>query len=271
MKKWWLLAYGLACYASFLVAALYLAGWLGNLGVPRSIDASRGGNLLQAVGIDALLIAAFGIQHSLMARPRFKRWWTQYIPKPAERSTYVLATNVVLGTLFWQWRPLGGEIWDFQYPALRYAIHLLYVVGWLIVVGSTFSLNHFDLFGLRQVWLAFRGQPYRPLPFRVPGPYRLVRHPLYVGWLVVFWSTPTMTVTHLFFAAGMTAYILIAIPMEERDLLAHHGSLYREYQQRVGRLVPRKCVKVMASRPASSSQVTKGRAEESAGSVVTNE
>ena len=149
-----------------------------------------------------------------------------------------------------------------QQPALRWAVHGLYAVGWLIVVGSTFSLNHFDLFGLRQVWLAFTGQPYRPLPFRVPGPYRFVRHPLYVGWLMVFWSTPTMTATHLFFAAGMTAYILIAIPIEERDLLAHHGSLYREYQQRVGRLVPR------PNRSAASSQVGNSKAEESACSVA---
>lgn len=239
MKKWLLLGYGVLCYAGFGATSLYLAGWLGNLGVPRSIDAPRSDSILIALLTNLALIGLFGVQHSVMARPAFKRWWTRYIPEPAERSTYVLCTNMTLAILFWQWRPVGGVIWEFQHPASVALAHVIFVLGWLTVVGSTFALNHFDLFGLRQVWLAFRGQTYQPLEFRIAGPYRLVRHPLYVGWLIVFWATPTMTIAHLLFAVGMTVYLLIAIPLEERNLADHHGHQYRQYQRRVGRLIPR--------------------------------
>ena len=261
MKKWILLTYGLVCYAGFGAISLCLAGWLGNLGVPQSIDAAPTDHFLVALVINLLLVVAFALQHSVMARPAFKRWWTQYVPEPAERSTYVLLSCVALALLIWQWRPMGGVIWEFERPSLIAFSHTMFVFGWLIVVGSSFSLNHFDLFGLRQVWLAFRGQPYQPLPFRIPGPYRLVRHPLYVGWLVVFWSTPTMTIAHLLFAAGMTAYLLIAMPLEERDLIAFHGSKYREYQQNTRRLIPkwqgrRSCQPPVTSAKESAGMVT---------------
>jgi protein-S-isoprenylcysteine O-methyltransferase Ste14 len=165
-----------------------------------------------------------------MARPGFKRWLTRFVPGPAERSTYVLLSSAALLLLFWQWRPLGGVVWDVPDEAARAAVFAVYAAGWLTVLGATFLINHFDLFGLRQVWLAFRGAPYTPLRFTTPGPYRLVRHPLYVGWLTVFWAAPTMTAAHLLFAAGMAAYILAAIRWEERDLVAAHPE-YDSYRR----------------------------------------
>lgn len=238
MKRWTILIYGVICYAAFLASFLYLGAWLGNIAVPSTIDAPRTDSLLTALLIDVLLVGIFATQHSVMARPAFKRRWTRFVPEAAERSTYVLLSSVALLLLFWQWRPLGGEIWRIEHPAGVALMHSLLVCGLLAVVVTTFLINHFDLFGLRQVWLNFRGTPYTPLPFRTPGPYRLVRHPLYIGWLLTFWATPTMTVSHLCFALGMTAYILVAIPFEERDLLAHHGADYEQYRKRVGRLVP---------------------------------
>lgn len=248
MKRWCVLLYGLACYLSFLVSFSYLAAWLGNLVVPRSIDSSPNDPLLAATAINVALIGVFGVQHSLMARPGFKRWLTRFIPQPAERATYVLCTSLALLLLFWQWRPLGGTIWDVRDPQIRVVMYSLFAFGWLAVVATTFLINHFDLFGLRQVWLYFRNRPYQPLQFRTPGPYRLIRHPLYVGWIIAFWATPTMTVSHLLFAFGMTAYILVAIPFEERDLAAFHGSRYEDYQRRTGRLLPR-----VSPSPATSS------------------
>jgi protein-S-isoprenylcysteine O-methyltransferase Ste14 len=173
-----------------------------------------------------------------MARPEFKRWWTRFIPTPVERSTYVMATNLVLGLMFWQWRPMGGILWNFEQPLVRAAAWSLFAVGWLTVLVTTFLINHFDLFGLRQVWLYFRGRPYTHLPFATPGPYQIIRHPLYVGWLLAFWATPTMTMAHFVFAAAMTAYILLAIRYEERDLVSFHTG-YREYRRRVPMLIPR--------------------------------
>jgi len=239
IARYAVLAYGLFAYAMFLGVFLYAVGFVGNIGVPRSIDGPREGSLLAALAIDLGLLLLFALQHSVMARPAFKRWWTQYVPEPAERSTYVLFTNLALIALFWQWRPLGGVIWDFEAVPLRVGMWTLCAAGWALVLGSTFLINHFDLFGLRQVVLFFRGEPYRPLPFKTPGPYRLVRHPLYVGWLLAFWATPTMSVAHLVFALGTTAYILVAIRFEERDLVRFHGAKYAEYRRRVPMLVPR--------------------------------
>jgi protein-S-isoprenylcysteine O-methyltransferase Ste14 len=206
--------------------------------VPTSIDAAPAGPLWEALLVNTLLLAAFALQHSVMARPGFKRWWTRLVPTPAERSTYVMSTNLVLILLFWQWRPMGGVIWDVQDPVGRGLCHGLFAAGWAIVLGTTFLINHFDLFGLRQVWLYLCGKPYTPLAFKTPGPYKWVRHPLYVGWLIAFWATPTMTIAHLVFAVGMTIYILVAIRFEERDLVEYHGEGYTDYRRQVPMLIP---------------------------------
>jgi protein-S-isoprenylcysteine O-methyltransferase Ste14 len=240
MKRWFVLLYGVASYVLFLGVFLYLIGWLGGFAVPTILDGPATTPLAAALLIDTLLLLLFGLQHSVMARPAFKRWWTQFVPKPAERSTYVLATNIALAVLYWQWRPLGGVIWNVENPAGRAALWGLFGLGWFTVLGATLLINHFDLFGLRQVWLYFRGRTYTQLPFATPGPYQFVRHPLYVGWLMTFWATPTMTAAHLLFAIGMTAYILVAIQYEERDLADAHAG-YAEYRRRVGMLVPRIC------------------------------
>jgi protein-S-isoprenylcysteine O-methyltransferase Ste14 len=240
MKRWLVLLYGVVNYVVFLGVFLYLVGWIGGFVVPTRLDGPATTPLAAALVINALLVLLFGLQHSVMARPGFKRWWTQYVPQPVERSTYVLASNVALAVMFWQWRPLGGAIWSVESDAGRIALWGLFAVGWLVVLGATLLINHFDLFGLRQVWLYFRGRPYTHLPFATPGPYRIIRHPLYVGWLMTFWATPTMTAAHFVFALGMTAYILVAIRYEERDLIdAYPG--YAEYRRRVGMLTPRLC------------------------------
>ena len=238
MKRFLVFAYGVASYVVSLGAFLYLAGFLGNLFVPRSIDAAPVGPLWEALVVNTLLLGVFALQHSVMARPGFKAWWTRFVPIPAERSTYVMFTNLALILLFWQWRPMGGVIWEVQDPTARGIFHGLYAAGWLIVLGTTFLLNHFDLFGLRQVWLYLCGKPYTTLGFKTPGPYKVVRHPLYVGWLIAFWATPTMTTAHLVFAIGMTLYILVAIRFEERDLVEHLGEAYAEYRRTVPMLIP---------------------------------
>jgi len=238
MKRWLVLLYGVVNYVLFLGVFLYLVGWLGGFVVPTQLDGPATTPLGVALVIDVLLVLLFGVQHSVMARPGFKRWWTQYVPQPAERSTYVLASNVALAVMFWQWRPLGGVIWNVESDVGRFALWGMFAVGWLVVLGATVLINHFDLFGLRQVWLCFRRRPYTHLPFATPGPYRVIRHPLYVGWLITFWATPTMTAAHFVFALGMTAYILVAIRYEERDLVEAHPA-YAEYRQRVGMFVPK--------------------------------
>ena len=232
-------AYGTAAYLLFLATFLYAVGFIGSLGLPTALDGPADGPLRVALAVDAALLAVFALQHSVMARPAFKRWWTRIVPPSAERSTYVLATNLALLLLFWQWRPMGGVVWDVDAPVGRALLRGLFAGGWMLVLATTFLIDHFDLFGLRQVWLHLRGRPYTPPRFVTPGPYRLVRHPLYVGWLLVFWSTPTMTAAHLFFALATTAYILIAIRFEERDLAALHGHAYVAYRARVPMLVPR--------------------------------
>lgn len=238
MKRIVVFAYGVISYMIFLGTFVYLAGFLGNLFVPRSIDAPRVGPLGEAFIVNLLLLGAFGVQHSVMARPWFKRWWTRIVPTPAERSTYVMFTNLVLMLLYWQWRPMGGVIWNVQAPAARAMLYALYAAGWLMVFVATLLINHLDLFGLRQVWLYLRGKPYTALDFKTPGPYKFVRHPLYVGWLTAFWATPTMTAAHLVFAAGMTVYILVAIRLEERDLVEYHGEAYADYRRKVPMLIP---------------------------------
>jgi protein-S-isoprenylcysteine O-methyltransferase Ste14 len=230
--------YGAVSYLIFFGTFLYAAGFIGNLVVPKTLDGTPVGSLGTSLLIDLGLLGLFAVQHSVMARPAFKRMWTRIVPEPVERSTYVLASSLALILLFWAWRPLGGVVWDVQNPVGRGLLHAGFAFGWLLVLVATFLINHFDLFGLRQVWLHFRGRPYTPLPFKTPGLYRLVRHPLYVGWFFAFWSTPTMTTTHLLFALATTAYILIAIQLEERDLVTFHPE-YAEYRRRVPMLIPR--------------------------------
>jgi len=242
MKRVLVLAYGVTCYVLFLGVFVYGIGFVGGFLTPTSLDGvvevQRLGGGTHAMLINFALVAAFGLQHSVMARPAFKRWLTRWIPEPIERSTYVLAANIALGMLFWQWRPMGGLVWYVDEGWTRVVLWSLYAIGWLTVLVTTCLINHFDLFGLRQVWLCFQGRPYAPLPFVTPGPYRLVRHPLYIGWLMAFWATPTMTFAHLLFAAALTVYILMAIRLEERDLIEIHRA-YAEYRRRVPMLVPR--------------------------------
>jgi methanethiol S-methyltransferase len=191
-----------------------------------------------AIAIDLGLLALFALQHSIMARRWFKAAWTRVVPPPLERSTYVLFSSLALIALFWGWRPLGGSVWAVQDPTARVILRTLFASGWGLVRVVTFLIDHFDLFGLRQVWLFATGRLYTPLPFVTPGPYRLVRHPLYVGWFLAFWMTPTMTLSHLLFAVATTTYILVAIQFEERDLVHYHGDAYAEYRRRVPMLWP---------------------------------
>jgi protein-S-isoprenylcysteine O-methyltransferase Ste14 len=229
--------YGVVSYLAFLATFLYAVGFIGNFVVPKSIDSGRQLPLMQALAINTALLGLFAVQHSVMARQWFKRAWTRIVPVPVERSTYVLFSSLALLLLFWKWQPIGVVVWSVKSASGQLAIQFLYALGWLTVLVATFLINHFDLFGLRQVWLYLSGRPYTALKFRTPGLYQLVRHPLYVGWLLVFWSAPVMTAAHLVFAIATTGYILIAIQMEERDLARLHTE-YAEYRRRVPMLVP---------------------------------
>lgn len=237
MKRTLILLYGVVAYAVFFATFLYAIGFIGNLFVPVTIDSPPHDPLPIALLIDLGLLAAFALQHSIMARPAFKRWWTSLIPEAAERSTYVLFSSLLLIALFAFWSPIGGVIWRVQDSLAVLFIYGAYAAGWVLVLLSTFLINHFDLFGLRQVWMHFRGRPYTQLPFKTPALYRVVRHPLYVGWLLVFWSTPVMTSAHVLFATMTTAYILIAVRFEERDLMTVHRE-YADYRRRVPMLIP---------------------------------
>jgi len=239
MKRFAFLGYGAACYVLFLITFGCLAGFVGRIGVPKSIDGPPGAAAPAAAAIDGLLLALFAVQHSLMARPAFKRWWTRYLPTPVERSTYVLASCLVTWLLIVGWQPIPFVIWDVHHPWGRKLVWALFAAGWLAVPLVSLMIHHGDLFGLRQVWLYFSGRPYTPLPLKTPLAYRVVRHPLYLGWALAFWATPTMTAGHLLFAGVLTLYMGLASVVEERDLAAHFGEAYVHYQRRVPRFVPR--------------------------------
>jgi protein-S-isoprenylcysteine O-methyltransferase Ste14 len=232
-------AYGVVCYAIFFATFLYTIGFLGNAVVPKTIDSGETGPLAAAIAIDLVLLGLFGVQHSVMARPGFKAMWTKIVPQPIERSTYVLASSLVLILLYWQWRPLPQTVFAFTSDAGVAIAYAVFALGWFVVLYSTFLINHFDLFGLRQVFLHLRSRPATQLPFATPSLYRLVRHPLYVGWLMTFWATPNLTAGRLLFAAVTTAYIFIAVRFEERDLVAIHGRDYEHYRERTPMMVPR--------------------------------
>ena len=239
MKRFTMLLYGIACYVVFFVTFLYAIGFVGNVGVPKAIDADPTVPLLTAIGINVALLTLFAVQHSLMARPFFKRWWTRYVPVAAERSTYVLFSSLALIVLFAFWEPLGGTVWHITNQSAVIAIYTVFSLGWAVVLVSTFLINHFDLFGLRQAWLYFHGEAYRPLVFKTPFLYRFVRHPLYFGILLAFWSAPVMSVTRLLFALIFTLYVIRAIDWEENDLLREFGDTYRRYSAKVPKIFPR--------------------------------
>ncbi|EHB50021.1 putative integral membrane protein [Mycolicibacterium rhodesiae JS60] len=238
MSRYLAIGYGAVCYVIFLAAFLYAIGFVGNLVVPRSVDHAIEASLGEAVVINVLLLGLFAVQHSVMARPAFKRRWTRLVPKTIERSTYVLLSSLALFLLFWQWRTMPAIIWDVSWMPGRVALWVLFAAGWVTVLLSTFMISHFDLFGLRQVYLAWRGTPYSELEFRTSMLYRVVRHPLMLGFIVAFWAAPTMTAGHLLFAVATTGYILIAIQLEEHDLTAVLGERYRTYRGRVPMLIP---------------------------------
>ena len=256
MKRLLFGAYGVGSYLIFLATFLYAMGFVSGFGVPKILDGPAEGPLGEALLVNAGLLTLFAVQHSVMARRWFKAWWTRFVPTPIERSTYVLFASLALIVLFWQWRPLGLSIWTVSDPVARLVLWSIAAIGWIQVLITTFLINHFDLFGLRQVWLQFLGRPYTKIDLATPLPYRLVRHPLYLGFLLAFWSTPTMTAGHLFFAVMTTAYILTAIQFEERDLVHEHGPAYERYRREVPMIVPGTKRSAAASAPETRQRAT---------------
>jgi protein-S-isoprenylcysteine O-methyltransferase Ste14 len=248
MKRILIFLYGTASYVAFVVSFLYAIGFVGNLAVPKSMDSAATGPWQTALCIDLGLLSLFALQHSIMARPVFKRLLTKLVPDEAERSTFVLAASSALLFLFWQWRPIGGTVWDVQTKAGRWALYSGFAFGWALVLFATFVISHFDLFGLRQVWRQLQGKPRAESRFTTPVLYRVVRHPLYLGFFIAFWCTPKMTITHLFFAIVTTAYVLVAIQLEERDLVAEHPE-YASYRKQVPMIVPGIPRKVVIASP----------------------
>lgn len=238
MKRYLIIGYGAVSYAVFLAAFLYAVGFVGGILVPRTVDHGITASIGAAVVVNVLLLGTFAAQHSVMARPAFKRWWTRFVPPSIERSTYVWVASAVLLLLYWQWRTMPAVIWDVHRPTVRLLIWALFWLGWAIVLSATFMINHFELFGLRQVYLAWRGKSYTELSFRANLFYRLVRHPLMLGFIIAFWAAPTMTAGHLLFAVATTGYILIALHLEEHDLVAALGDQYRDYRRDVPKLIP---------------------------------
>lgn len=238
MRRVVAVTYGVMAYGAFFVVFLYMIGFAGNMLVPKSIDSGTSGPIGLAILVNAALVGLFAVQHSVMARPAFKAWWTRFVPKPVERSTFVLLTSLILAILFWQWRPLPAIVWHFEDPLTRTLLIGLSFLGWFTVLYSSFVIDHFDLFGLRQVFLYLRNRPYTHPPFAVRSLYRIVRHPLMVGFLIAFWSTPTMTAGHLLLSVLLTGYILIGVTLEERDLARMLGSDYSLYRAQTPMFVP---------------------------------
>lgn len=239
MSKTFYLLFAIAAYFVFFATFLYLIAFVGNLLVPLTIDSGGAQtSVTTALAINIALVALFGVQHSIMARQEFKAAWTKIVPKPIERAVYVLTASVALCTLYYFWHPLAGDVWRVENTLATAVLWTLFGLGWVIVLASTFLINHFELFGLQQVWRNMRGNDEAPLKFRTPFFYKLVRHPLYSGFLLAFWATPHMTWGHLLFAVGMTVYILIAITYEEKDLVGYFGQDYEQYRRKVGTLVP---------------------------------
>ncbi len=230
--------YGVISHVLFLLVFMYMVAFLGNFIVPKSIDSGAVGAFGLALIVNILLLALFTIPHTIMARPGFKQWWTTIVPNHIERSTYVMISNLLMILLMWQWQPMVGVVWRVENPVGALILWSLFGIGWVSIVITSFMINHFDLFGTRQVYLHLLNREYSPLEFKTRGFYNYVRHPLMVGWIVAFWSTPDMTVGHLVFAVGTTVYILIAIQIEERDLVKFHGEAYESYRRRVSMIVP---------------------------------
>jgi protein-S-isoprenylcysteine O-methyltransferase Ste14 len=252
MQRWIFFLYGVFGHLLFLAVYAYMAAFTGGFLVPHTIDTPSRLPIGQAVAIDVTLLGLFAVQHSVMARPAFKKQWTRIVPKPIERSTYVYLSNFVTILVMWQWQGIDSIVWDAQTPVLRGALWGLFAAGWLMVPAVSLLIDHFDLFGTRQVWLYFRGREYTSMPFRVPGLYKRVRHPLYIGWGIAFWAIPTMTLGHLLFASVLTVYMGLAAVVEERDLIAHFGHQYQEYRRRVPMFLP----KLFAPRLRSEETVT---------------
>jgi len=235
-----LLVWGVACYALFFACFLYAIAFIGDFAlVPKTIDSGDPGPLGIALVVNLGLLSLFAVQHSVMARPAFKRAWTKIVPEAAERPTYVLASTLALVLLFVYWQPIGGTVWAVTHPIGAFALRALYFAGWGLLLYATALIDHFDLFGVRQAWLGFRGRAYTHHPFATPGLYAHVRHPLYVSWAIIFWATPVMSSGHLLFAVVATAYMVVAVFFEERDLVAHFGDAYRRYQESVPKYLPR--------------------------------
>ncbi len=230
--------YGIVAYIAFVVTILYAIGFVMGLVVPKTIDTGSEPPTVEALVVNLLLMSLFAVQHSVMARKRFKAWWTQYVPKSVERSTYVLLSSLCLMLLFWQWRPMPAIVWQAENPDVAVAVATVSLIGWVIVFTSTFLINHFELFGLHQVTADLAGREPPAPRFRTPLYYKLVRHPLYLGFIIAFWAAPVMTVGHLLFAAVTTLYIFVGIFLEERDLTELFGEQYRQYKKRVSMLIP---------------------------------
>jgi methanethiol S-methyltransferase len=238
MKRYLIIGYGAAAYVLFVATFLYAIGFVGNIVVSRNVDHGIAAPIGEAVVVNVALLGVFALQHSVMARPGFKRWWTRFVPPSIERSTYVVLSSFALLLLYWQWRTMPAVIWDVRPQAGRLALWALFWLGWAIALASTFMINHFDLFGLRQVYLAWRGKPYTHIGFEARSLYRVVRHPLMLGFVIAFWAAPTMTAGHLLFSIATTGYILIAVQLEERDLVAALGNQYHDYRRSVSMLLP---------------------------------